>query len=298
MKTIVLSTEEIFFQDIKEEISSVCGEEGVKEALQNSLNVIAKKIVYKSGGHKVVGFIVEPKNPVSHKLPCIIYNRGGSGEFGAIDSRSLFFPLARMAQWGYVVITTQYSGNGGSEGTDEFGGKDLEDVLNLYKVLQTYPLADVTKIGMYGGSRGGMMLYLALVKVKWIKAAVSVYGASNLVRGAKERSGMNDTMKKMFGGSLAEKKKRSAVFWAHLFPKKTPLLLMHGLADWRVSPLDSLDLSRELYKYHVPHRLVLFEGNDHGLTENRKESNEMIKKWFDDYLVKEKPLPNVTPHGA
>jgi dipeptidyl aminopeptidase/acylaminoacyl peptidase len=298
MKTIILSIEETSFQDIKEEISAVHSAGVTEEALQNSKNVVAKKIVYKSGGHKVVGFIVEPKNPVSGKLPCIIYNRGGTGEFGAIDSASLFLPLARMAQWGYVVIATQYSGNGGSEGADEFGGKDLEDVLNLYKVLQTYPLADATKIGMYGGSRGGMMLYLALTKVKWIKAAVSVYGLANLVRGAKERPGMNDTMKKMFGGSLAEKKKRSAVFWAHLFPKKTPLLLMHGLADWRVSPLDSLDLSRELYKYQIPHRLVLFEGNDHGLTENRKESNEMIKKWFDDYLVKEKPLPNVTPHGA
>lgn len=298
MKTIVLSSEEIIFQDIKEKISAVYSAGATQEAEQNSKNVVAKKIVYKSGGHKVVGFIIEPKNPASEKLPCIIYNRGGSGEFGAIDSASLFLPLARMAQWGYVVITTQYSGNGGSEGADEFGGKDMEDVLNLYKVLQTYPLADVKKIGMYGGSRGGMMLYLSLVKVKWIKAAVSVYGVANLVRGAKERPEMNEVMKKMFGGSLAEKKKRSAVFWAHLFPKKIPLLIMHGLADWRVSPLDSLDLSRKLYECQVPHRLVLFEGNDHGLTENKKESNEMIKKWFDDYLIKEKPLPNLTPHGA
>lgn len=298
MKTIVLSSEEIIFRDIKEKISVVHSPGVIQEAEQNSENVVVKKIIYKSSGHKVVGFIVEPKNPASEKLPCIIYNRGGSGEFGAIDSASLFLPMARMAQWGYVVITTQYSGNGGSEGVDEFGGKDLEDVLNLYKVLQVCPLADVKKIGMYGGSRGGMMLYLSLIKVKWIKAAVSVYGLSNLVRNAKERPGMNDMMKKMFGGSLAEKKKRSAVFWAQLFPKKTPLLIMHGLADWRVSPLDSLDLSKKLYEYQIPYRLVLFEGNDHGLTENRKESNEIVKKWFDDYLVKEKPLPNLTPHGA
>ena len=134
--------------------------------------------------------------------------------------------------------------------------------------------------------------------MKWIKAAVSAYGLSNLVRNAKERPGMNDMMKTMFGGSLAEKKKRSAVFWAHLFPKKTPLLMMHGLSDWRVSPLDSLDLSKILYNHKIPHRLVLFEGNDHGLTENKKEAENLTRQWFDDYLIKEKPLPNLAPHGA
>ena len=142
------------------------------------------------------------------------------------------------------------------------------------------------------------MTYLSLAKVKWIKAAVTIGGVTNLIRGEKLRPEMKDHYKKMFGGSMEEKKKRSAIFWTHLFPKKTPLLIMHGGSDWRVSPLDSIDLAQKLIELRIPHRFVLFEGADHGLSECKNESTEMIFSWFDRFLKNNEPTPNTKAHGS
>lgn len=265
-------------------------------AKENSKQVHVYRIVYKSGGHSVVGFLIEPRKK-SGKIPCIIVNRGGSGEFGKITVENIFSNLSRIASWGYIVITTQYSGNDGSEGKDEMGGADIEDVLTLHRILKAYPRADVSRIGMYGASRGGMMTYLCLARVKWIRAAVTVAGLADLFRQEKLRPEMVKHFKKMFGGKREDLKKRSAVLWVNKFNKKTPVLLLHGSADWRVTPLDSLDISREMLREKIPHRLVLLEGADHGLSEFRALRFDMMLKWFDRFVRDREKLPNLKLHG-
>lgn len=42
-----------------------------------------------------------------------------------------------------------------------------------------------------------------------------------------------------------------------------PLLLLHGSADWRVSPLQSLRMAEELQRVHQPYTLHIFEGGSH-----------------------------------
>ncbi len=272
------------------------GDRVLEAAKKNSKRVRIYRMKYLSGGHLVVGFLIEPRR-VSEKLPCIIINRGGSGDFGKITSENLFSNLAVMASWGYLVIASQYSGNDGSEGKDEMGGGDIEDVLTLYQILKKYPLADISRIGMYGASRGGMMTYLCLARVKWLKAAVSVAGLADLFRQEKLRPEMKGHFKTMFGGKRESLKKRSAVHWVDKFCKKTPLLLIHGTADWRVSPLDSLDLSRKMLSQKIPHRLMLLEGADHGLTEFRRLRFEMVRIWFDRFVRDGEKLPNLKLHG-
>ncbi|MBM3205023.1 hypothetical protein FJZ48_03540 [Candidatus Uhrbacteria bacterium] len=267
------------------------------EAKKIGKKIQIKKIWYRSQGHLVVGYMVEPKGKYV-KLPCIIYNRGGSGEFGSINLGKLFLALGKMASWGYVVIASQYSGNDGGEGKDEMGGSDIKDVLNLYKILQEHPKTDLSRIGMYGGSRGGMMTYLCLAKVKWIRAAVCVAGLANLFRQKEKRPEMDSHFKKMFGGSKRECLNRSAVFWTKKISKKAPILLMHGSADWRVSPLDSLELSEKLFEANIPHKFILFEGADHGLTEFQEEKWKETRDWFDKFLKKGNSLPNLKPHGS
>ena len=78
--------------------------------------------------------------------------------------------------------------------------------------------------------------------------------------------------------SQIELDKRSAIKWADKFCKTTPVLLIHGTSDRRVSTLDSLELSIELYKHKIPYRLQIYEGADHGISEFRNEVNvEIIK---------------------
>ncbi len=289
----VLVAKRLFFT---KKLEGLLGHTFGKIGKKNARKLFVYKIIYRSQGHKVVGFIIEPHQ--GENLPCVIYNRGGSGEFGALKIGPLFTKLpAQLASQGYIVIASQYSGNAGSEGKDEKGGLDIEDVLNLQKILKKYSRANANKIGMYGGSRGGMMTYLSLAKVSWIKAAVTVGAPTDFIREEKLRPKMKQLNKEMFGGAIKKLKKRSAIFWPHLFYKKTPLLIMHGGSDWRVSPLDSIELAQKLYENKVPCRFVLFEGADHGLTEYRDESTKMTLSWFERFLKNNEPLPNLNLHG-
>jgi dipeptidyl aminopeptidase/acylaminoacyl peptidase len=265
------------------------------EELQESIDVF--RIGYRSNGHTVVGYVAEPK--VKSKQPCVIVNRGGSKEFGKWEAHSIFsgFP-ARLASWGYISIFSQYSGNGGSEGKDELGGSDIQDVYALYDILKSYSYADTERLGMYGASRGGMMTYLMLMNVTWIKAAAVKAGMSNLFRNYELRPELKAYHADMYDVTSDEEiKKRSPLLWVEKFCKSTPLLLLHGSGDNRVSPLDSLELSIELYKHKIPYRLMMLEGGDHYLTEFRKLHSQAVKRWFERYLLENEELPNLEPHG-
>ncbi len=272
----------------------------LKPSYKYLTKVTIEKITYLSDGLRVKGYLVIPKK--KGKYPCIIYNRGGNKEFGKLNARKAVFNLARIASWGYTVAASQYRGNDGGEGKEEFGGNDVHDVLNLIPLFNNIHYSDTTRMGIYGWSRGGMMTYLALTKTKKFKAAAVGGGASDLRMVMETRK---DTFETVYlenipnysNDKATALNKRSAINQVENISKTTPILIMHGTADWRVVPEMALDLSRAFIKYQIPHRLVLFEGGNHGLTEFRKEVNSLVKQWFDDYLKKDKQLPTLKPHG-
>jgi len=294
---IISSIEEMKLDsESKKTLLQNAGAHFVKRAVSNARKLNFYKIVYKSQGHNVIGFIVQPKN-IDGRLPVVIYNRGGSNDFGSLNTGTVFSRLGFISSWGYVVFASQYSGGPGSEGVDEFGGGDIEDVLNLKKIINIHPNADTDKIGMVGGSRGGMMTYLSLARVKWLKVAVSSAGSANLVDKQKYRPKMQEHYKNMFGGKKKDMIARSAIYWPEKFNKKTPLLLMHGTADWRVNVMDSITLAGKLYEQNVPYKLIVYPGADHALTEVKEESDLEIKKWLDKYLKNSEALPDLKKHG-
>jgi len=259
--------------------------------------VNAYSVQYKSNGHNVAGYIVESKK-VTKNSPCIIWNRGGSKHFGGITMKGVFVDMARLAEQGYIVFASQYSGGPGSEGEDDFGGEvTLNDVLNLKKIINKYPSADSKNVVMMGWSRGGMMTYRALAEVKWIKAAIVGAGPTDEVTASAFREGWREHQVMMYGGSKKEQIKRSAVYWTDKISKKTPILIMHGTSDWRVSVKSSTRLSEKLIDEKVPHRLVIFEGGDHGLSEHRKDVDEMTAKWLERFIKNKEKLPDLKPHG-
>jgi dipeptidyl aminopeptidase/acylaminoacyl peptidase len=256
------------------------------------------RITYGSDGLRIGGFLVKPKAPGEH--PCVIFNRGGNRDFSAIGDRVLVNLLCRIASWGYVVVASQYRGHGDNEGRDEFGGRDLDDVLNLIPLLEAEPGADASRIGMYGGSRGGMMTYLALARCHRIRAAVVRSGVADLLD-MRRRPDMEEVFRELVPGyaqgdvdALAA---RSAVQWYDRLCKRTPILILHGSADWRVDPGSALRLAEGLLKARHPFRLVLFEGSDHLLTEHVAERDRLTREWFDRFVRDRAPLPDLDPHG-
>jgi dipeptidyl aminopeptidase/acylaminoacyl peptidase len=259
------------------------------------------RITYLSEGLKIKGLLAQPKER-GEKYPCIIYNRGGNRDFGLLTAAHGALTLGRLAKEGYVVIASQYRGNGGGEGQEEFGGKDVHDVIILTEALQEIKAADTARIGMYGWSRGGMMTYIALTKTDKIKAAAVGGAVSDNFETIKDRPEMESGVMAELIPNYPEHKeealtKRSAIKWAHAFSKQVPILMLHGNSDWRVKPEQSLRLALEFEKYRIPYRLIMFEGGDHGISEHRKEVNEQVVQWFDRYLKNEEPLPNMEYHG-
>ena len=250
-------------------------------------NAVVERITYLSDNLKVKGYIAHPKN-TSKNYPCIIWCRGGYGNAGAIDVFNARGIFGQLASWGYVVFASQYRGNAGSEGKDEFGGSDLNDILNLIPLAEEIECADKNKWGIEGWSRGGMMTYLTLTKTDIFKCAVVSGGISDLRCNARE----SKFMKYLYESSLGKEeneldmncRERSIINFPEKLSKTTPMLLLHGTADERVLPHDSLDLSYKLIENKIPFRLVMLEGGDHFLKSHKKEVDQMRKEWFEKYL--------------
>ena len=259
------------------------------------------KFTYESDGLKVCGYMAAPRQGGS--LPCIIENRGGNRDFSPwtdTNSVRLFAPLAAA---GYFVIASNYRGSPGSEGQEEFGGADVNDVLNLLPLIDALkPEVDPARIGMEGWSRGGMMTYLALTRTKRIAAAIIGSGEVDLAEGIKLRPEMEtNVIAELVPGYATNKvqalRERSAIFWPEKLATNTPILLLAGTADWRINPMNSLKMAEKLYQQRHPFRLVMFEGGDHHLSEFRDERTRITLDWFNTYLRDRKPWPSLEPHG-
>lgn len=146
-----------------------------------------------------------------------------------------------------------------------------------------------------------MMTYIALTKTDKIKAAAVGGALADSFEMIRDRPEMETEVIGQLAPDYEKNKereleKRSAVKWADKFPKNVPILMLHGNADWRVKPEQSLRLALEFEKHRIPYRLIMFEGGDHGLSEHRKEVFRQVIRWFDTYVKQGAPYPiwNIT----
>ena len=246
------------------------------------------RIVYLSDGLRVVGFIVKPAQ-IESRLPVILFNRGGGLEYGNITKENLIY-LSFLASQGYVLIASQYRGNSGGEGREEFGGKDVDDVLNLIPLAESLPFTDPSRIGMLGFSRGGMMTYLAIKEGAPIKAAAVVGGLSDLLQffEGKGKDKMKSVIRELVGPDIEEYKKRSAYDWPERI--NVPVLILHGEEDRVVDVSQARKFGERMKALGKPHELVIIPNGDHGLNNLRSQRDRIILEWFAKYL-KTEPIP-------
>jgi len=247
-------------------------------------NSVVEIITYISDGLKVKGYIAYPEDS-SKECPCVIWNRGGAGNRGAIDEFTARGIYGQLASWGYVVFASQYRGNAGGEGKEELGGKDVNDVLNLITIADEIPSADKTKWGIEGWSRGGMMAYLALTKTDIFKCAVLVGAISDLKQNIADNPNGLKGYKIYLGEKNLEDKiiQRSAINFADKLPS-IPYLILHGGGDDTVSPDQSTRMAERLKELHISHKLVILENGDHYLKNHRKEVDRLRREWYSKYL--------------
>ncbi len=257
-----------------------------------------ERVDYRSDGHQVYGYMATPDGP--GPFPVVVRLRGGNRSFGAYSPERAERILGQLAEWGYLAIAPQYRGATDPEAghsADEFGGAEVDDIFTMIDLLpELESRADTSRIGLDGWSRGGMMALLALRRSARFRAAVLVGSMSDLERMAADRPVMLEVYEDLFGmpDSTEFRRRiheRSGVRWPEELPVDTPILILHGGGDWRVSPLQSLDLAAGLQQTGRFYRIVVFPGANHSISDAAVERDAERRAWFDRYVRDLEPVP-------
>lgn len=265
-------------------------------------------ITYSSGGIPVRGLLIRPKHPGNATWPAIVFNRGGTGDYGRIgnygvpckqedDSCLYRVGLYLLAKAGFVVIASDYRFHGPTGKRDEWGGADVDDVLNIFPVVRSLDFVDPERLYMLGQSRGGTMTYIALKRGAPVKAAAVIAGPSELTRDT--RSFIHGDWfvngNQWFDGAAKvwpdyehradeHYRARSAVSWAEQIG--VPVLIMHSRTDKLVPVTQALRMAEALQEKNKVYALHIYDADGHLLPRNMGDRNRRIIDWFNEYGAK------------
>lgn len=240
------------------------------------------KIKYLSDGLKIVGFIYKPKAAAGQKLPAIIFNRGGLAD-GVIgpENYNYLYEMHRYASEGFVVLASQFRGTDGSEGKDEAGGADTNDMMNLFPLAQSLGYVDMDRLFMWGYSRGAIMTLQALKRGAPLKAVAVVGAPTDSTLNANNPAFINFA-RGLYPDFDARKeehlKSRSAIFWVDKL--NVPLLILQGAADPAVNPSQALLLAQKLQEQGKLYELVIYAKDDHPISLNAEDRLNKTVDWF------------------
>jgi|GEM_PF-1258811 len=190
----------------------------------------------------IKGFISFTPHPIHH--PLLILYRWGNGLFALMN------PGIELATYrDYTVISSTLRG-GVSEGVDEFGGADLDDMNNLMNFIPT--LAKELGIVLYppcvfmlGPSRGGLEMFLTLSHFpelqKRVNKIVALSAILDLHQLLHDRSqDMEVMLEQQFGLPKGPKRnawiaKRDPLKTVPYIDRSLPILIVQGTADERIS---------------------------------------------------------------
>lgn len=224
------------------------------------------KFTYLSDNYKIKAYISFPASAINSQKPskCILYNRGGNSKIGLLEDDT----TAKLCiATNRIVVASQYRGAGDSEGIDQFGGDDLNDVVKLIDLCQNqFTFIDMNDFCVAGISRGGMMTYMSARYDSRIKRIISVSGVSDLFKSYSEREDMRIMLPKYIGctpqDNPDEYKKRSAIYWYDEI--KIPVLIIHSKNDKAVSYKQAEALYDKI-KHTTDCTLITHEDDVHGI---------------------------------
>jgi len=193
-----------------------------------------------------------------------------------------------LAQHGYVVITLDNRGMGrrGRAFSDalhlKLGAVEVADQRKAIEWLATQPWVDAKRVGVFGWSYGGYLSLMMLGKASDIvAAAVSVAPVTDwsLYDTHYTERYMSTPAANADGYS-----KGSVLTW--LDGMKSPLLLMHGMADDNVLFTNSTQLMSQLQNRGTQFDLMTYPGGKHGMSTPamKKHVFNTMVRWLDRQL--------------
>ena len=194
-------------------------------------------------GLEVPAIIYRPRELEKGKqYPALIHAHGGPTAqfFRGFDAQAQF-----LADRGYLVLCPNVRGSSGYGVTWrdanllDWGGRDLADIVAGAEYLKSLPEVDGTRLGIFGGSYGGYLSYMAVVKQPDLfKVGVPIVGITDLPRlyedNARVMPQLGYYFRTMMGDPVENAelwRDRSAI--THAANLKAHLLMMHGTNDPR-----------------------------------------------------------------
>ncbi|WP_145047563.1 S9 family peptidase [Paenibacillus xylanexedens] len=251
-----------------------------------------------SDGWPIQGWIIRPEkhDPSEQaKTPMILQIHGGPH---AMYTGTFSHEIQSLAAQGYAVLWVNPRGSMGYGQAfaracrGDFAGGDYRDLMEAVEyALATYGELDESRLGVGGGSYGGVMTNWIVAHNHRFKAAVtqrcisnwlSMYGTSDI--GISYVEGV-------IGGNPAHHAEwlwsRSPLAYAHQI--ETPLLIMHGEQDYRTPIAQAEELYTTLKRYGKTTKLIRYPGSNHSLLKIGKpslrvDSFEQVNRWFNQYL--------------
>lgn len=229
-----------------------------------------------SDGGTVPAQLFLPRTPGPH--PALVYVHGGpprqmfpAFHFGSYYS-SDYAVNRHLAELGYVVVSINFrSGTGYGRAYREAPGRgwrgasEYNDVLGAGRWLAQRDDVDRKRIGIWGGSYGGLLTGQALARNSELFAAgVAIHGVFDWSWPSPTPGHQNPA--RLFGVGEAEKPLafRSSPL-GHIDGWKSPVLLISGDRDMNVDVLETVDLHQKLRDKGVDVRTVLIPGEAHDM---------------------------------
>ena len=193
-----------------------------------------------------------------------------------------------MAQHGYVVFSLDNRGMArrGRRFSDgiyrQFGQVEVEDQVAGIHWLKQQPWVDGARIGVFGWSYGGYLTAMLLAKASDdIAAGVAV---APVIDWKLYDTFYTERYLDMPQHNAEGYERSGVLHW--LDGLKSPLLLMHGMADDNVLFTNSTQLMSALQERGVQFDLMTYPGGKHGLSTPamRKYAFHAIADFFDEHL--------------
>ena len=255
-----------------------------------------EEITYKSfDGKEIHAFVQRPAdfNP-KKKYPLILNIHGGPH---AAYGFAFFHEMQWMAAKGYVVLypnprgSSTYGQDFGNVIQYEFPGDDAKDLLAGVDEMVKRGSIDPERLGVTGGSGGGILTNWIITQTGRFKAAASQRSIADWAS-FWYTADFTLFQPTWFKGAPWEDPqdyaRRSPITYADKVT--TPLMLIEGEEDYRTPPAAGGEMMFRALKYlKKPVVMVRFPGESHDLSRSgqpwhRIERLRHIMAWFDKYL--------------
>lgn len=237
---------------------------------------------YPSDNLQITGYVSYV--PTAQNPKTIVMIRGGNRSFGIPHPG---YASNTQGQHIYIGTTIRDCIN---PGRDEFGGEDVNDVINLVKFIPDLSTKlgyeiPVNNICMIGVSRGAMQMLLALARSTWlqsqVKKAISVIGLLNMQETMKARIDMVNMFYTDF--RLNEYNKESWIFnrnpieHVEKIRKDLPILIIQASNDIRITACEGESMYEKLKS--LGHDVTYMQSESEGHVFNG--INSAIENWLD-----------------